>query len=92
MTVLLCEGVGDVVGVKAPLGGVAQVIFHRVQVVEVGLQVSLHRDRGEGEDGEGQVEIEREVEEIREKKTRATWREDDRLLNDLSQCGVTHHH
>ena len=48
-----CEGVGDVVGVEAPLGGVAQVIFHGVQVVEVGLQVRVHQDRGEEEDGEG---------------------------------------
>ena len=54
---------GDVVGVEAPLGGVAQVIFHGVQVVEVGLQVKVHQDRGEEEDGEGQVEVEREVEE-----------------------------
>ena len=56
-----CEGVGDVVGVEAPLGGVAQVIFHEVQVVEVGLQVTEHQDRGEEEDGEGQVEVEREI-------------------------------
>ena len=82
---------GDVVGVEAPLGGVAQVIFHGVQVVEVGVQVRVHEDRGEEEDGEGQVEVEREVEEIRENDTCATWREDDRLMNDLSQCGVTHH-
>ena len=54
---------GDVVGVEAPLGGVAQVIFHEIQVVEVGLQVRVHQDRGEEEDGEGQVEVEREVEE-----------------------------
>ena len=53
---------GDVVGVEAPLGGVAQVIFHGVQVVEVGLQAREHQDRGEEEDGEGQVEVEREVE------------------------------
>ena len=57
-----CEGVGDAVGVEAPLGGVAQVIFHGVQVVKVGLQVRVHQDRGEEEDGEGQVEVEREVE------------------------------
>ena len=57
----LCEGVGDVVGVEAPLGGVAQVIFHGVQVVEVGVQVRVHQDRGVEEDGEGQVEVEREV-------------------------------
>ena len=56
---------GDVVGVEAPLGGVAQVIFHGVQVVEVGVQVRVHQDRGEEEDGEGQVEVEREVEEIK---------------------------
>ena len=52
---------GDVVGVEAPLGGVAQFIFHGVQVVEVGLQVREHQDRGEEEDGEGQVEVEREI-------------------------------
>ena len=49
-----CEGVGDVVGVEAPLGGVVQVIFHGVQVVEVGVQVRVHQDRREEEDGEGQ--------------------------------------
>ena len=32
-----------------------------VQVVEVGVQVRVHQDRGVEEDGEGQVEIEREV-------------------------------
>ena len=37
----------------------AQVIFHGVQVVEVGVQVRV--DRGVEEDGEGQVEVEREV-------------------------------
>ena len=56
-----CEGVGDVVGVEAPLGGVAKVVFHGVQVVEVGVQVRVHQDRGVEEDGEGQVEVEREV-------------------------------
>ena len=56
-----CEGVGDVVGVEAPLGGVAQVIFHGVQVVEVGVQVRVHQDRGVEEDWEGQVEVGKEV-------------------------------
>ena len=79
----LWEGEGDVVGVKAPLGGVAQVIFHGVQVVEVGVQVRVHQDRGVEEDGEGQVEVEREVEEVKDKRT-YTWREDDGLMNDLS--------
>ena len=57
------EGEGDVVGVVAPFGGVAQVIFHGVQLVEVGVQVTVHQDRVVEEDGEGQVEVEREVEE-----------------------------
>ena len=47
----------------------AQVIFHGVQVVEVGVEVRVHKDRGVEEDGEGQVEVEREVEEIKEKRT-----------------------
>ena len=51
---------GVVVGDEAPHGGVAQVIFHGVRVVEVGLQVREHPDRGEEEDWEGQVEVERE--------------------------------
>ena len=38
-----CEGEGDVVAVVAPLGGVAQVIFHGVQVVEV-VEVGMHED------------------------------------------------
>ena len=88
--VKVCEGECDVVGVVAPLGGVAQVIFHGVQVVEVGVQVRVHQDRGVVEDGEGQVEVEWKVEEVREKQTCATWLEDDRHVNDLSQCGVTH--
>ena len=47
-----CEGEGDVVGVVAPLGGVAQVIFHGVQVVEVGVQVRVH------EEGEKEKDVE----------------------------------
>ena len=58
-----CEGECDVVGVVAPLGGVAQVIFHRVQVVEVGVQVRVHEEGEKEKDGEVQVEVEREVEE-----------------------------
>ena len=60
---ITCKGEGDVVGVKAPLGRVAQVIFHGVQVVEVGVQVKVHQEGGVEEDGEVQVEVEREVEE-----------------------------
>ena len=81
-----CEGVGDVVGVEAPLGEVAQVIFHGVQVVEVGVQVRVHQDRGVEEDGEGQVEVEREVDEVRENRTSwMTCRWSDGHVNDLSQ-------
>ena len=64
-----CEGVGDVVGVATPLGGVAQVIFHGVKVVEVGVVLRVHQDRKEEEDGEGQVEVEREEGEVREKRS-----------------------
>ena len=56
-----------------PLGGVAQVVFHGVQVVEVGVQVRVHQDRGVEEDVEGQVQGEREDEEVRENHTCATW-------------------
>ena len=66
---ITCEGDGDVVGVKAPLPGVAQVVFHGVQVVEVGVQVRVHQDRGVEEVGEGQVEVEREEGEIKENHT-----------------------
>ena len=63
----------------------AQVIFHGVQVVEVGVQVRVHQDRGEEEDGEGQVEVEREVEEVKEKRTSwITCRWSDGHVNDLS--------
>ena len=41
------------------------------QVVEVGVQVRMHQDRGVEEDGEGQVEVEREEDDIREK--RSSW-------------------
>ena len=54
------------------------------------MQVRVHQDRGVEEDGEGQVEVEREVEEVREKRTSCGMRMSDRHVNDLSQCGVTH--
>ena len=60
---------GDVIGVVAPLGGVAQVVFHGVKVVEVGVVLRVHQDRGEEEDGEGQVEEEREEGEVKENHT-----------------------
>ena len=77
---LHCEGDGDVVGVKAPLRGVAQVVFHGVQVVEVGVQLRVHQDRGVEEDGEGQVEVEREEGEVKENHTcmKMGWNDDSR--------------
>ena len=53
------------------------------------MQVRVHQEGETEEDGEVQVEVEREVD--KEDDTCATWREDDRLKDDLSQCGVTHH-
>ena len=47
-----------VVGVVAPLGGVAQVICHGVQVVEVGVQDRVHKEGEKEKDGEVQVEVE----------------------------------
>ena len=66
---LLCDGDGDVIGVVAPLRGVAQVGLYGVQVVEVGVQVGVHQDRGVEEDGEGQVEVEREEVEVKERRS-----------------------
>ena len=57
------------VGVVTPLGGVAQVVFHGVKVVEVGAVLRVHQDGGEEEDGEGQVEVEREEGEVKENHT-----------------------
>ena len=47
----------------------AQVVLHGVQVVEVGVRLRVHQDRGVEEDGEGQVEVEREEGEVREKRS-----------------------
>ena len=60
---MLCEEEGDVVAVVAPHGGVAQVIFHGVQVVEVGVLVGVHEEGEKEKDGEVQVEVKGEVEE-----------------------------
>ena len=67
---MICEGDGDVAGVVTPLRGGAQVVLHGVQVVEVGVLLRVHQDRGVEEDGEGQVEVEREEGEVRENPTR----------------------
>ena len=67
--VITCEGDGDVVGVVTPLRGVAQVVLQDVQVVEVGVQLRVHQDRGVQEDGKGQVEVEREEGEVKERRS-----------------------
>ena len=43
-----------------PLRGVAQVVLHGVQVVELSVLLGVHQKGGVEEDGEGQVEVERE--------------------------------
>ena len=70
---------------KAPIGGVAQVVFHKVQVVEVAVQVRVHQDRGVEENGEGQVEVEREVGEDQGEKLMCDCADEMGLMNDLSQ-------
>ena len=47
----------------------AQVILPGVKVVEVGVVLRVHQDRGVEEDGEGQVEVEREEGEVKENHT-----------------------
>ena len=64
-----CEGTGDVIGVKAPLRGVAQVGLHGDQVVELSVLLGVHQEGGLEEDGEGQVEVEKEEGEVRENRT-----------------------
>ena len=59
----------DVVRVVTPLRGGAQVGFHGVKVVEVGVVLRVHQDRGVEEDGEDQVEVEREESEVKEKRS-----------------------
>ena len=55
-----CEGDGDVVGVVAPLRGVAQVGLHGDQVVDLSVLLGVHQEGGLVEDGEGHIEVESE--------------------------------
>ena len=66
---ITCEGDGDVVGVVAPLRGVAQVGLHGDQVVELSVLLGVHQEGGVEEDGEGQVEVEREEVEVKERRS-----------------------
>ena len=75
-----CEGGEDVVGVVTPLRGVAQVVLHGIQVVEVGVRLRVHQDGEVEEDWEGQVEVEREKVEVKERRSwmACGWNEDSR--------------
>ena len=70
----------DVVGVVTPLGGVAQVVLHGIQVVEVSVRLRVHQDGEVEEDEEGQVEVEREEGEVKERRSwmACGWDEDSR--------------
>ena len=64
---------GDVVAVVAPLGGVAQVVSHGVKVI--GAEVGVHGEEGREKDEEVRVEVEGEVEQLREKRSSSmVWR------------------
>ena len=71
---ITCEGGVDVVGVVTPLRGVAQVVLHGDQVVELSVLLGVHEEGEVEEDGEGQVEVEREKGEVKEKRTWMTIR------------------
>ena len=44
-------------------------MLQNVQVVEVGVRLRVHQDRGVEEDGESQVEVEREEVEARTRRS-----------------------
>ena len=44
-------------------------MLHGVQVVEVGVRLWVHQDRGVEEDEEGQVEVERVEGEVKERRS-----------------------
>ena len=44
-------------------------VLHGVQVVEVGVLLRVHQDRGVEEDWEGQVQVEREESEVKERRS-----------------------
>ena len=65
----ICEGGVDVVGVVTLLRGVAQVVLHGDQVVELSVLLGVHQEGEVEEDGEGQVEVEREEGEVKERRS-----------------------
>ena len=66
---ITCEREEIVQGDEGPVGGVAQVVCHGVEVVGV------HGEEGREEEGEKQGEVKGEVEQLRDNRTCA-WRED----------------
>ena len=76
----------DVVGVVTPLDrGVAQVVLHGDQVVELSVLLGVHEEGEVEEGGEDQVEVEREEGEVKEKRSCMTMNVDEmRLKNTLS--------
>ena len=62
----------DVVGVVTPLRGVAQVVLHGDQVVELSVLLEVHQEGEVEEDGEGQVEVESEEGEVKERRSCVT--------------------
>ena len=75
----------DVVGVVTPLRGVAQVVLHGDQVVELSVLLEVHQKGEVEEDGEEQVEVEREEGEVRENRTSwmtCRWNEREPLMCD----------
>ena len=70
----------DVVGVVTLLRGVAQVVLHGDQDVELSVLLGVHQEREVEEDGEGQVEVEREEGEVKERRSwmACGWNEDSR--------------
>ena len=65
----------DVVGIVTLLvRGGAQVVLHGDQVVELSVLLGVHEKGEVEEDGEDQVELEREEDEVKEKRTWMTMR------------------
>ena len=62
----------DVIGVVTPLRGVAQVVLHGDQVVELSVLLGVHQEGEVEEDGEGQVEVESEESEVKERRSYVT--------------------
>ena len=85
----MCEGGVDVAGVVTPRG-VAQVVLHGDQVVELSVLLGVHQEGEVEEDGEGQVEVEREEGEVKERRSCVTmgWTETQEHLEPWGACDI----